>query len=554
MKRCAPITEKHSSLRPAGAPGAFRNKLILSVLVPLALLVSAEMALRLAGFQYAARMKVLWTPTIAGYDGTFEYRLPTLLDPPGYVWRSQPNTAYTDEYGFRLPALSKEKKPGQIRIAFLGGSTTQGQRHPFAERAIRILNAALITDRYEALNMGCSSYSSHQSLVALTRWVFDRDPDIVCVYHGWNDWTYADDGYGDPEKDAFAGVALSAGSWKKLLLSRSRLAQAVARCFDALDFSWPRPRISPNQFEQNLRAMARLCASRGLNLVVFSRPPLDPDHPQTLSGHARRHLDAYGAETDVEAQRLLHEDCVGIQRRIAQSEPNVRLFDASAVVADIRMRWLSGEFGPGTQIFQPDGMHLRPLGEQLLAEQVALSLAPEQSFAVRRYLAGPEYSLDVARIMLDELMPREATYFLAKVLAQDPGHADAQALRELASDQLEFADLFWQGCWGGSDKVFESKLAKLKRCLEIRPGDFGVCMQMVFVCFEMGRPDDAADAIAGFIPSNPADHYRWAWYTFQSHLAARRLPEAISSARLCLQLDPSDADAREFLRQAHALP
>ena len=195
-----------------------------------------------------------------------------------------------------------------------------------------------------------------------------------------------------------------------------------------------------------------------------------------------------------------------------------------------------------------------PVGGNDVMKQVALSLAPEQSFAVRRYLAGPEYSLDVARIMLDELMPREATYFLAKVLAQDPGHADAQALRELASDQLEFADLFWQGCWGGSDKVFESKLAKLKRCLVIRPGDFGVCMQMVFVCFEMGRPDDAADAIAGFIPSNPADHYRWAWYTFQSHLAARRLPEAISAARLCLQLDPSDADAREFLRQAHALP
>ena len=184
MKRCAQKTERPSSLRLVGAPGAFRNKLILSVLVPLALLVLAETALRLAGFQYAARMKVLWTPTIAGYDGTFEYRLPTLLDPPGYVWRSQPNTAYTDEYGFRLPALSKEKKPGQIRIAFLGGSTTQGQRHPFAERAIRILNAALNTDRYEALNVGCSSYSSHQSLVALTRWVFDRDPDIVCVYHG----------------------------------------------------------------------------------------------------------------------------------------------------------------------------------------------------------------------------------------------------------------------------------------------------------------------------------------------------------------------------------
>ena len=554
MKHHPPKSVRPTSASPRGEPSAIWKKLLLAILIPLSLFGLAEIVLRLADFQYAARQKVLWTPTIAGYDGTFEYRLQTMLDPPGYIWRTEPNTAYTDADGFRLPALSKEKAAGKIRIAFLGGSTTQGQRHSYAERAIRILNAALDTNRYEALNVACSSYSTHQSLLALNRWVFERDPDLVCVYHGWNDWIYAEDGYGDVEKDAFAGIAPSAGGWKQRLVRRSRFAQALARCIDALDFSWPRPRVSPNQFKENLRSMARLCAAHGKGLILFTRPPLDPESSPSLEGLARKHLETYNASSDADAQRLLHETCVDIQRQIAQTEPNVRLLDASAMVVDLQQRWKSGEFGPGAQIHQPDGLHLRPLGEQLFAEQIALSIAPEQAEPIRRYLASSAYALDVARQMLEELMPREAAYFIAKVLAQNPEHAEALALKNEASGQFEFADLFWQGCWGGSDKAFESKVAKLKRCLEIRPNDFGVCMQIVFVCFEMGRPGEAADAIAGFRPVHPADHYRWAWYTFQSHLAAQRLPEAISAARLCLQLDPSDADSREFLRQANALP
>lgn len=554
MKTCSPKSVRPRSSSPPGAPAALWKKLLLALLIPLFLLGLAETALRLADFQYASRQKILWTPTIAGYDRTFEYRLQTRLDPPGYVWRTQPNTAYTDADGFRLPALSVKKKPGRIRIAFLGGSTTQGQRHSYAERAIRILNAALDEDLYEALNVACSSYSTHQSLLALESWVFERDPDLVCVYHGWNDWLYADDGYGDQEKDAFAGSAQTAGAWKRSLLRRSRLAQGLARCIDALDYSWPRPRVSPDQFEENLRAMARLCSSRGKELIIFTRPPLDPESAPSLEGLARKHLKTYNAASDADAQQSIHEDCVDIQRKIARTEPHVRLLDASAIVADLQMRWKSGEFGPGAQIHQPDGLHLRPLGEQLFAEQIALSLAPEHAAVIHRYLASSEYALAMARQMLDELMPREAAYFLAKVLAQDPENAEARALHDEASGQFEFADLFWQGCWGGSGKTFESKMAKLKRCLEIRPNDFGVCMQIAFVCFEMGRPGEAADAIAGFRPVHPADRYRWSWYTFQSHLAAQRLPEAISAARLCLQLDPSDADSREFLRQANALP
>ncbi len=504
-------------------------------MIPLLLLALAEGALRLAGFHYAPRQKVLWTPTIAGYDGTLEYRLPTFLDPPGYLWRTQPNTPFTDADGFRLPGLSPVPEPGRIRIAFLGGSTTQGQRHPYPERAIRILNEALGTDRFEALNVGGSSYSTHQSLLALPRWVLARQPERVCVYHGWNDWIVAEDGYADAEKDSLVPLSQSAGNWKQALGRRFRLFQGVARLVDALDVSWPRPRVAPERFERNLRSMAQLCAAQGKELVVFTRPPLvlDPLPPN---------------------EPRAHDQCLDVQRRVAATEPNVRLFDADAIARGLQARWETGEFGPGAQLHQPDGLHFRPLGEQLFAEQLALFLAPEQAESIRRYLAGSDYALATARQLLEELMPREAAWFLRKVLAQEPDHPEARALLDEATRQFEFADLFWQGCWGGSDPNFESKLGKLKRCQEIRPDDFGVCQQIAFVCFHMDRPGEAAAAMKGFRPANPEDHYRWAWLAFQSHVAAQRLPEAIQAARLRLQLDPTDAEAGEFLRDVQAPP
>lgn len=511
------------------------KKLLLSVGIPLLFFGVAELGLRLAGFHHVPRQAVLWTPTIAGYDGTFEYRLPTFPDPPGYLWRTAPDTPFTDGEGFRVPSLSALPESGRIRIAFLGGSTTQGQRHPYSERAIRILNAALGTNRYEALNAGCSSYSSHQSLLALRRWVLDRKPDLICVYHGWNDGIVAEDGFSDAEKDRLGSVPKTAGTLKQAMGRHLRVFQGLARLIELLDVSWPRPRVCPKRFEENLRAMVRLAARRDLNVVLFTRPALalDPVPP---------------------SESAAHENCLAIQRSIAASEPNASLFDANQVVKDLHERWTAGEFGPGTQIHQPDGLHLRPLGEQLLAEQLALFLAPEHADSIRDYLASPAYAMDTARRMLAEVMPREAVWFLLQVPAQDPVHPEACRLLAEATEQFEFADNFWQGCWGGSDPVFASKIAKLKRCLELRPDDFGVCQQLAFVCFHMDRPGEAAGAMAGFTPRTAEDRYRQAWLAFQSHVAARRQPEAIETARLLLHLNPDDAEARAFLADFKALP
>ncbi len=536
---------------PRRAAGPLK-KLALALVVTLAFFGLVEGVLRVTGFQYKPREKIMWKPTVAGFDGTFEYYVQTYFDPPGYMWRAEPNSTYTDSYGFRNPPIPFKKEPGKVRIAFLGGSTTQGQRHAYPERAVRIINGALGTNRYEALNVGCASYCTHQSLMALQRWVFDRDPDLVCLYHGWNDMAFHDDGYTDAEKDPMFSAQQKIGGWKQELGARLRLVQLLARLIDALDVSWPRPRVPLEQFENNMRSMARLCAKNNKELVVFTRPPLNQDDIPRLTGLYLKMLKMYGTTNHNVAQNKSHEICAGLQRKVAESEPNTRMFDASAVVARLQERIKAGEFGPNAQVFQPDACHLRPLGEQQLAEELAPALAPAHADQIRLYLESPGYQLAAARELMDELMPRESTYYINKVLARDPDNAEAKALLAKAESEIEFADLFWQGCWGGLDEVYESKLAKLMKCLSLRPGDFGVLTQIFRVCIYTDHAGDAAGAMAGFKPATPSDQYGWYRYTFMSHIQAQRWSQAVQYARLCLQMNPNDGDARAFLQQAGA--
>jgi len=101
---------------------------------------------------------------------------------------------YTNEDGFRIPSprykLPKEKPPGQVRIAFLGGSLVQ-----LASTFDTALPGSLRTvlrEQYrgrdiEVINAGIQSCVSRQSLVQLLLTVVDYHPDIVILYDGGND-------------------------------------------------------------------------------------------------------------------------------------------------------------------------------------------------------------------------------------------------------------------------------------------------------------------------------------------------------------------------------
>lgn len=263
------MSAKPVATPPPRSQPSLGKKLVFSLVAVLLVLGGFELVLRAGHFTYKPRQKLLWKPTVAGFQGTYEYYIQTDFAPPGYIWLSQRNTPYTDSNGFRLPEIPLKKPAGKFRIAFLGGSTTQGGYRPYPERAVRILNEALGTDRYEALNVGCSSYSTHQSLIALQRWVFQREPDLICMYHGWNDCGVQEDGFRDDEKDGLFEMGQKV-SGAAAVLGKLRLSQLIGKLMDQSRHDWPRARVPLDRFRANLERFSDLCQEHGIKGVLFT--------------------------------------------------------------------------------------------------------------------------------------------------------------------------------------------------------------------------------------------------------------------------------------------
>ena len=101
---------------------------------------------------------------------------------------------YTNEDGFRIPSpgykLPKEKPPGQLRIAFLGGSLVElsSTFDSGLPGSLRTLLRRQYPGRdIEVINAGIQSSVSRQSLVQLLLTVVDYHPDMVILYDGGND-------------------------------------------------------------------------------------------------------------------------------------------------------------------------------------------------------------------------------------------------------------------------------------------------------------------------------------------------------------------------------
>ncbi len=97
------------------------------------------------------------------------------------------------------PEMTVSKPPDTVRIAFLGGSSTAGMGNLLADEetwpwiVANELRPAMPEGReLEFLNAALSGYSMLESYGRL--WVRLRafEPDVVVVYHGWNDMYYFD--------------------------------------------------------------------------------------------------------------------------------------------------------------------------------------------------------------------------------------------------------------------------------------------------------------------------------------------------------------------------
>jgi len=98
----------------------------------------------------------------------------------------------TNSYGFRAHEFPAEKQPADYFVLTFGGSTTYGYKvdvnaNTWPERLEALLTARYPDRNVRVFNLGVDMATSAVSLVNLALIGVHVQPDLVIVYHGWND-------------------------------------------------------------------------------------------------------------------------------------------------------------------------------------------------------------------------------------------------------------------------------------------------------------------------------------------------------------------------------
>lgn len=522
------------------------KRLGLSLLGVLVFVGGVEGLLRLTKFDYAPRQKRMYKPWVGMFDGTVEEQYNTIWDPPGYIWVFPPEAIQANDF-LKWPS---RKDPAKKRVAFLGGSTTQPHRYfAYPRRAIKLLNEVAGSNAYEELNLGMSSYSTHQCLIALQRYGLPRDPDCVVVYEGWNDSGVWGDGYSSKEKDALIRVTgvPSEGADR---VRNLRLARLVGWVADALDFTWPRANVSPADHRKNLHAMANLCAARNTPLVIVKKP-VSLSGPKIEKEWAPDNIELrywrkFGATNCLSAYRAKHKVYSGIQEEVARDNRNARLADAERHLLEAQDE-LKAAPHEGVRVFMDDGGHVTALGNQKIAEVVATGIAPELADKIRDYIQSAVYWKNLALEFKTMDSPFECDYAAGKAVAKDPSLvAELEPLRDWARSQYQFWRLFEANRWLGYMRgTLPDYLPNMLTCLKMRPHDFGVAQQIHRLCLYHGQLQAALPGLLGFQPDTQEYRYRWLHMMLDAAIAGQNADEAEKVSREILKMNPQDQRAAQ---------
>jgi lysophospholipase L1-like esterase len=200
--------------------------------------------------------------------------------------------------GYRGEEMSAAPPPSTVRIACVGDSWTfgmpVGQDQTYPSRVAAWLRQEQPAARYEVENFGVLGYSSFQGLQLLRTRVLDFHPDIVVIGFGMNDSDVA--GYRDKDvvggtgrpslmsraKEAAKNAAGYIEGYKLLkyeaLVLRFRpkpisdylKPEAESKDSGPVDYDAIEPwtRVSPHDYESNIREMIRLARERGASVVL----------------------------------------------------------------------------------------------------------------------------------------------------------------------------------------------------------------------------------------------------------------------------------------------
>lgn len=295
---------------------------------------------------------------------------------------------------FRGPPLSKDKPADVFRIAVLGGSAAFDLYKPDEQAWPLLLEQHLNADRpaarsgsrYQVLNAGTPGYSTWQSVRLLEARIFDWHPDLILVYHLYNDSLAFR--FDDSEKiihgwrmnaranhlsaaahphlawDAFGRVLPHAGDFLRQqwvqFQRRQRLQENAAY--------WHRPQLDQRAhpvglgfYRDNLERMAELCEAHDVRMGIVTLASMIREHPTA----EQRRVIGYGyrglSHPELWAS---YERAWQMATELAERHENVFVVPAHLSV-------------PATREMFHDEVHLTERGSALLSELVARHLQKE---------------------------------------------------------------------------------------------------------------------------------------------------------------------------------
>ncbi|MFH1958508.1 MAG: GDSL-type esterase/lipase family protein [bacterium] len=343
--------------RRAGIP-LFRRALYSAAAVFI-FFALAESVLRLAKFHYST------TPLSMQYVNWIK-DLGNRCDVPGrgrvmcafhkdplLFWFPDANTYLTNSQGFRGPDIKKEKEPGVTRIACVGDSVTQNGFPSFPRMLESLLNAAVEGKKFEVINAGIGSYSSHQGLALFQTKILEFNPDIITVFFGWNDhwlaWSHTD--------------RELAGFWKltglRNFFSKSRIYQVLTKVLIGTkkkEGAAARFRVSPEEYGDNLTKICALAKKSNIGVVLITAPTsLTPSSKNTQYLVNRSQL-----FHRADLINVVHGAYNALVREVALKE-RVHLFDLEKIMERQKNR----------DEFFTDGIHFTQKGVELTSRALA---------------------------------------------------------------------------------------------------------------------------------------------------------------------------------------
>ncbi|MFH0907573.1 MAG: GDSL-type esterase/lipase family protein [bacterium] len=540
---------KPSAQQRLSVPG----KIAFSVVPLLLLLGGGELVARLSGKDFSIKRFFYIAGGHEEYYGTSKLSVPYQAHPP-YYWTGQPKAGFFNSDGFRGREWILDKPPGTTRIAIMGCSCTLGGQEPYADRIERVLRQALGEEKYDVLNFGIGSSSTHQVLQILQNHTLKFKPDVATLFSGWNDrWVH------DGRRDAQHKLpsATSAGLWD-FLTGHSQLFKAMVYRADTYGNAKPQQRVPPADYARNLRRFVKICRDHNIRPVLCTTPdglPASSVLDRFNENKKKRDWDSdlfdlYKDKADDPIAvwnyiQKLYNDTV---KEVAADE-NVDLIDLDAEVAARRKLYEEPPF-----FFFKDGIHFAELGLQELAGIYARHLVRgDDRDRLAAYLDSPAYYLTNAYQFARQYQFYVADEFIRRGEAlQGAPYEGINDLRtEISSNETFYTTFDMARIELSNRGDYDKAEVGLKQALDMRPDEHNIRLELAKLAYDRGQYEKCINyALGEKVNYKPENLYKALWMGVEAANALRRSDLVIKILQDIRRLFPQDERARQILAQA----